>query len=388
MSNIKTEVIETTAVEVIKPETYGLTKENLTGLNTALSPILAKREELIKQYKQMIGVEITPEVIKQSKKVRLALVKNRTEQATAIKGEKDYSLQYGKLCDALKKKEAGINSRMESDLKIIEEHEATLRAERVTKLAESRAVELEKYKAEAPAGLGEMTPDFWTIYLTGIVANHENEIKAQKLAKKKAELKTERNDIMSDLKHFCEFDGLVEDMDEKTFKTMIKKAEKGKKCYHLNTQRKKELGNVLKFVTKEQQEIDYGVLTEKEYLEILDNATKLKKEDDQKQAKIEAENKRLKKKLEKAEADKKIRDKADKEKREKDAQIESDRLQKIQDGLNADDSEKMQSLFDDLEALKTKYVFKSEASKYVLSTMCGLIDKTVTHCKDKLKNIK
>lgn len=148
-------------------------------------------------------------------------------------------------------------------------------------------------------------------------------------------------------------------------------------------------------------------------------AEKLAEEERKRVAKVEAENKRLKKEQEKKDrlakiesdrvlAEKKAaeekaaklqeaKEKAEKEaeqtrikaekERQRLAQIEIDRIAQIEADKEAElkkgDAEKKADLINDLIALKTKYVFKSKENKKLYESVGGLIDKVTKYIESK-----
>lgn len=138
-------------------------------------------------------------------------------------------------------------------------------------------------------------------------------------------------------------------------------------------------------VAQFQPMLDKMVELEKEYNEVV-------------QLPIEAAEKVLAEQRAKADAERKIiEEQARKEAAErakfqaelqakKDAELkaEQERQAAIEVELSKGDSDKMQSLFADLEALKSKYQFKSKKHQTLYASINELIDKTVAYGKSKV----
>lgn len=111
-----------------------------------------------------------------------------------------------------------------------------------------------------------------------------------------------------------------------------------------------------------------------------------KKAEAERQAKIKAEEEererqRVENERLKAEIAEKERIAAEEE--AKRAKIEAERIAKEQEDLKKGDSEKVKDLIADIESLKTKYDFESEAVKEMYQSVNVLLDKTVSYIKSK-----
>lgn len=69
---------QTTQVEKLNPQEFGLEESNVATIEQAFAPKIIEREALVSQYEELISKEITPELCQDFKALRLKLVKVRT----------------------------------------------------------------------------------------------------------------------------------------------------------------------------------------------------------------------------------------------------------------------------------------------------------------------
>ena len=124
---------------------FGLKEEEVVTIEQAFMPKIVERNALKDVYEPLLTKEITPDVCQEAKRLRLQLVKVRTGIAEIHKSQKAYFLAAGKFVDAWKNKETLPITQMEENLSAIEEHFARIEAEKIKKLQEIRASEMQKY---------------------------------------------------------------------------------------------------------------------------------------------------------------------------------------------------------------------------------------------------
>lgn len=170
----------------IDPKQFGLSETKAAEVSAMFRPMLDKMEELETEFNrvaQMAQGEITPEVTKAAKEVRLQYVSVRTGTAKIHKDLKAFYLQGGRLVDAWKNAQLAASSGIEEKLKEIEEHYERIEAARIESLQTERAAELGKYQDEnIPANLGSMDQAVWDNFISGAKTNHENRIEAERKA--------------------------------------------------------------------------------------------------------------------------------------------------------------------------------------------------------------
>ena len=68
----------TTELVKIDPKEFGLDESNVVTIEQAFTPKIIERDALLELYAPFLTAEITPELCKQAKELRLKFVKNRT----------------------------------------------------------------------------------------------------------------------------------------------------------------------------------------------------------------------------------------------------------------------------------------------------------------------
>jgi len=146
--------------------------------------MLDKMVELEDEYNQVAKLEINQETCQKAHELRLKYVKVRTGTATIHKELKSFYLNGGRFVDGWKNAQTFASQGIEEKLSAIENHYENLEKERIAKLQEKRAKEMEKYEVEyIPDNLGEMPDDVWANFILGTRTNYE----ARKEAERKAE---------------------------------------------------------------------------------------------------------------------------------------------------------------------------------------------------------
>lgn len=364
---------------VIKPQDFGIETKQAKELMSNLPQIKEEREVLEKQYKNVIKLDIeNPDSWKKARELRLLIQKNRTQGInTWHKNAKDYFLKGGQFVDAIKRKEASVNERMESQLLEIEKYEEIKRKQEIERLNELRISEIEPYKEYVPFGipLGELEEEAYQHLLKGAKLQHEAEEKRIKEEEEKrlekeriSKLHNERKDLLLDVWQFV---GLKQanfgEMSDEDFEQILVNAEAAKKD-HEETQRQiKEENERLEKqrIEREKKEKEKLAKIEEERKKEREEYLKKQKEAEEKARKEQEEREKIEAKLKKEEENKKRL-----------AKIEEERVQKE---LNKNDSEKVKDLISDLENLKGKYTFKSKKNIKMYEDVSVLIQKVINH---------
>ena len=149
--------------EMIKSEDYGLEKSKANELTAGLKIVKAERKLLVEEFETVSKLELTEENIPIFKKLRLAIVQNRTQGINKWhKTNKEFFLTGGKFVDAIKRKEILINEQMEEKLMDAEKHFENLEIKRLKDLQESREEEITRYLEDAhERDLSGMQDDVW-----------------------------------------------------------------------------------------------------------------------------------------------------------------------------------------------------------------------------------
>jgi DNA repair exonuclease SbcCD ATPase subunit len=126
---------------------FGIEPKKVNELVGNLQSIKETRDELTKQYEQIIRMDIeSEETSKMAKEIRGKIRDNRTKGISVWhKTTKDYYLRAGQFIDAIKRKEEAININMEVDLEQIEKHLEIKKAKEKQILEDARMEQLKPY---------------------------------------------------------------------------------------------------------------------------------------------------------------------------------------------------------------------------------------------------
>lgn len=339
--------------EMVKPQDYGIETTKAKELTLGLKIVKEERELLIKEFEEVSKLEIVKENLPKFKALRLKIVKNRTQGINNWhKKNKEFFLTGGKFVDAIKNKEIAINEDMEERLNKAEKHFENLEKERLVALQLERVSLISEFLEDADErDLSAMDDDVWNAYLSTKKESYFKKIEEDKkleeirLAEIEAERKEQERIKLENAKLKAEAD-----------------------------EREKQLK-----IEAEKREKEERLRLEKENKERLERQEKQRKELAKHVAELKAQ-KEAKEKLEKLEKLKREKIQA-----ELDAKLEAERKAKeeeernIQKELNKGDEDKVKDLISDLEAIKTKYNFKSVKNKKMYVEVGYLIDKINSH---------
>ena len=171
----------------VDPKEFGLEVEQVSTIEQAFLPKIQEREALVAIYDQLITSELTPELSKQAKEVRLKLVKVRTGIADIHKTQKAFFLAAGRFVDAWKNKETLPVEQMEEKLSEIENYYVNLEKARIEKLQIERLEMVSKYTDFPAQNLGAMEEEVFNSYITGCKVAFEAKIEAERLEAERIE---------------------------------------------------------------------------------------------------------------------------------------------------------------------------------------------------------
>lgn len=173
----------TTEIVKVNPAEFGLKEAEVQPIESAFMPKIIEREALREVYENVINQELTPALCTEAKSLRLKLVKVRTGIADIHRTQKAYFLAAGRFCDAWKTKETRPVEQMEEKLEAIEKHFENLERERKNKLRDERLAELNKYEMDGSLMLlGEMKEEVWVNFLAGAKLQYEQKKEAERKA--------------------------------------------------------------------------------------------------------------------------------------------------------------------------------------------------------------
>ena len=250
----------TTELIKIDPKEYGLEVEQVSTIEQAFLPKIQEREALVAIYDQLIVSELTPELCKQAKEVRLRLVKVRTGISDIHKTQKAFFLAAGRFVDAWKNKETLPVEQMEEKLSEIENYYINIEKSRKAQLQSERQLEVSKYTDYPASALGDMESQVYEAYLQGLKVAYEAKIEAEKQAE------------ITRLKAI-----VIES---------------------INKERKEKALPFFDFWSDFEKTLNFGEQSESDYNNFIERVSKLKSEYEDEQIRIKEENARLQKEAE------------------------------------------------------------------------------------------
>lgn len=171
----------------VDPKEFGLEVEQVSTIEQAFLPKIQEREALVKIYDQLITSELTPELCKEAKEVRLKLVKVRTGISDIHKTQKAFFLSAGRFVDAWKNKETLPVEQMEEKLSEIENYYINIEKAKKAQLQAERLLEVSKYTEFPANALGDIEPQVYDAYLHGLKVAYEAKIEAERLEAERLE---------------------------------------------------------------------------------------------------------------------------------------------------------------------------------------------------------
>lgn len=125
-------------IEKVDPKEFGLEENKVLTISQSFQPKLVERDGYIEIYKSILTKEITEEVCKEARELRLKLVKVRTGIKAIHETEKALYLASGKYVDALKNKYTLPVEQMEEQLAEVELYFENQEKARKAKLKNAR----------------------------------------------------------------------------------------------------------------------------------------------------------------------------------------------------------------------------------------------------------
>jgi hypothetical protein len=272
----------------INPAEYGLEETKAKEIEQMFSPMLSKMTELEGEFNEIVNMPIEKETCKKAKELRNKYVKVRTGTAEIHKQVNDFYLKGGRFVDGWKNAQLFASQGKEEKLEAIEKFFENQEHDRIEKLGRDRRELLLPYTDIMPLALSTMEEMVFQSYLTGVKVAYQARIDAEK----KAEADRIANAIL---------DKIASDRREQALKYR-------------------------QFWTSENYA--FREMSEENFNSVIDDLKKSKANHEKEQAKIKAENERLKE-----ESDK------------KDRQIiyERQQAQKLADKQKADSDAKIQA---------------------------------------------
>jgi hypothetical protein len=329
---------------------YGLEEVKAKQISDMFKPMLDKMEELENEYNEVVKLEISKETTLKAKELRLKYVKVRTGTAKIHKELKQFYLLGGRFVDGWRNAQLMASEGIEEKLSKIEQHYEILEAEEIVKIKEERELILSKYDAQViPEDLGTMHKCVWDNYLIGAKEAHR--------LRKEAEKKAEEKRIVKEKAAREETERLIA-----ANKKLTKEATEKDRLAAIHAQK----------IAREN-----ALLAKKEAEARKTREEKEQKEREAYEAKIQAEQEERERLIAK------LKEKEDAEQKAKD-----ERRHEIEIELVKGDAEKIKDFVNELDMLKTKCSFKSDAAIRALKDSNYYFVEIIKTMLSALNNIK
>lgn len=205
-------VVEQNFPALIDHKVYGIDVSRANDILGAFTEFAVKHSDLVNEYESIVAnKEITPELSKKAREIRLKLMKVRTGSDKVGKAEKEVYTKVSKFIDAVRSKFKDSSEIMESKLAEIENHAKIEEEKRISKLEEERHAEISKYINIPKDGLGMMIDAAYKALLDGAIASAkqreeaEAEKKIAETIKERVEALGKYGDLVSDEHLISEF---------------------------------------------------------------------------------------------------------------------------------------------------------------------------------------
>ena len=372
-----------TDIVKIDPKEFQLDEVKASELTQGLSVTLGERKLLIEQFMEVSEMDVTKTKPKVFKELRLKIAKNRNQGIGKWhKANKEVFLRGGQFIDAINRREVAVNQEMEAKLLEGEKYFELQEKKRKEELQVKRLEEIAPYLEDLDGrDFASMPDDAWEAYLETKIREFATRIEAEKAAEEERREKEriegvhyERSMYLSgeDLFRFGDFeDKHLGEVPNDEWNELLRGANAEKEKYKLNQEAIRKDNERLQKEAEEREKAE-AIRIEAEQKE-------RERIEAEHQAKLQAEREE-RERVESEERAKRERVEAElRKKQAEELKAKEDEAAREQHELNKGDAEKVKDLVSDLEALKTKYTFKSAKNKKMYSDVGVLMDKVINH---------
>jgi len=353
---------EIAVIKIEAPELSAIEKSKAESIKKTFEPMVVMLSGFEGQYDDIIAEStngITPELAAKAKRCRLDIGKVRIETGKLKDKQKEYIKLEDKAIMGVHNILVWAVAEKEDKLKEIENHAEIEEKKRLDKLQLDRAEILAPYVEDAyERDLAKFAEDEFEALLSMKKKALEDKIQAEKQA---------------------ELDRLRV-IEAEQQKQLLIEAENAKlKAAAIEVERL----NKIEADKRAKEEADRLKAEEQRFKEESIERAKRDELAQVEKSKHEAELKRQREATEKIQRE--AKEKADKLQAEIDDKLQAERDAKLKDEankqseLNKGDAEKVKDLIADLNAIKTKYEFKSVVNQKMYADVCALIDKVTGH---------
>lgn len=344
---VKLEVQELNVLEPSKAE----------QIRKVFEPMVDMLKDLEQEYETLISEasdEITADVTKRAKRLRLDIGKVRIETGKLKDKQKEYIKLEDRAIMGVHNILVWAVKEKEDKLKDIENHFEILERKRLDDLQKVRAERLSQYIEDAyDRDLAKFQDEEFEALLSMKKKEYEDRIEAEKKA---------------------ELERIAKEKADREERERIEKENAKLKAEAIEREKRERADAEARAKIEAERKA-------KEEAEAKARAEKERKERDEYEAKLRAE-REAREKVEREERLKREKLEAElRAKEEAEARAKAEAEAKLQAELNKGDNDKVLDLIADFTTLKTKYQFKSAKNKKMYADVSVLIDKVINHIK-------
>ena len=352
---------------VISKVLKGVEESKARQIEAVFAPMVTMLKEFENAYNKIVAQEVTEDLCKKAKRLRLDIAKIRVSADKERKIQKDEYLRAGNAIQGVYNILKFAVVEKEDRLRSIENYFENLKKEEQTKLQIERALELEKYEvAVIPENLGAMQESVWENFITGTRVNYENQKEAERKAEEQRielerihELQKTRVFQCSRLVDYIDnFESIdFGNMKDNDYSKLVNDAKATREAYRKEQEQIKLDNEKLK---KEQEKAEAKRITEAKKVET--ERLRVEKENNDK---LEAERKKAEAEKLKIQVANDLKLKKEREEKERLQKSEADRLAKLEaekqsqieaekQAQAAPDKDKLKELLRQMEVFKDK----------------------------------
>lgn len=357
---------------------YGIESEKIKDLIGNLPQIHSERDELVKQYDEIIKMDIEDaKTSKLAKELRIKIKDNRTKGIVAWhKSTKDYFLKGGQFVDSIKRKEEAINTRMEEALEEIEKYTEIKKAKEKKILEDARMEQLKPYIEFSPYknNLAELPEqDFLNIF-NYAKKMHDDKIEKDRVEAERLKEEQRRKEVTNQNYYkLLPYSLFIPKFNELDFYSLMES----------------DIESYIATATEQKQKAEQEAEKAKRELEA--KQKEMEKQIQEKQKAMDAERKKMQDKLDN---ERKEREKIQKEleyKAEQEKKAKEEEEAKKKEMYNSGDIATLQNIAMNIKNMKVHIslvTFENIDAKRVIDETCNYMDKVVNYILDNAEKLK
>lgn len=357
---------------------FGIEPQKVNELVGNLQSIKETRDELAKQYEQIIRMDIeAEETSKMAKEIRGKIRDNRTKGISVWhKTTKDYYLRAGQFIDAIKRKEEAININMEVDLEQIEKHFEIKKAKEKQILEDARMEQLKPYIEFVPYknNLADFSEeDFLNIY-NYAKKMHDDKMEKDRIEQERLKEEQRRKEV-TDRNYYklLPYSLFIPKFNELDFYSLMES----------------DIEAYITTATEQKHKAEQEAEQAKRELEA--KQKEMEKQLQEKQKAMEAERKKMQDKLDKERKEREKMQKELQERAEQEKKAKEEEEAKKKEMYDSGDVATLQNIAIQIKNMKVHIslvTFENIDAKRVIDETCKYMDKVVNYILDNAEKLK